>query len=561
MRGGIVGMAGAWLLLCGFAKPEGDVPVIIVGSGFGGSIAAYNLAQHGVEAVVLERGRWWTVEDPTQENTFATMPSVVEGDGKSSWLSESCRGNAYVNFPPPGTFKCAVTTGIIETVEATDNPNDRSPAIRAEGIAPLAASGVGGGSLVYNGVSYPPLKAAWDVAYPANELPFMEDVWTELNKHGYFDEVLSVIAPTPIPQDLLDSEPYAGTRLLRDFAVAAGYPLEDGTREPLYHGTVIAPVAVSWDAVRDELAGKRAPSTIAGEAWFGINSDAKRSLDKPDNYLGLAIATGKVEVKALHTVTRIQFDPKTDLYHVEVMHTDLDYNELERFELTTRHLIVSAGSIGTTKLLVRARDTGDLPRLNEYVGTRWSSNGNANSFRFISDGVAPQGGPAGIKIVNYDDPQNPVVFENLPQRVPDFFASDPSLAPFLGASFNIGLGIPTATGHWRYEADTDTVVLSWPPEAGAKVYDKFISIMNELGGTPYIVEQPASQQYTAHPLGGVPLGLATDLNCRVHGYDQLYAVDGSLVPGSGAATNPSILIAALAQRCMDRVVTKIIADL
>lgn len=117
-------------------------------------------------------------------------------------------------------------------------------------------------------------------------------------------------------------------------------------------------------------------------------------------------------------------------------------------------MILAAGSIGTTKLLVRARERGDLPALNAHVATRWSSNGNANSFRIISDSVAPQGGPAGVKIVNYDDPTNPVVFENLPQRVPPFFANDAQLAPFVGALLNIGLGIPSETGHFSYEPAT-----------------------------------------------------------------------------------------------------------
>jgi choline dehydrogenase-like flavoprotein len=53
-----------------------------------------------------------------------------------------------------------------------------------------------------------------------------------------------------------------------------------------------------------------------------------------------------------------------------------------------------------------------------------------------------------------------------------------------------------------------------------------------------------------HPLGGVPLGLATDMKCGLNGYDGLYAVDGSIVPGSAAVANPSALIAALSERCM-----------
>jgi cholesterol oxidase len=221
---------------------------------------------------------------------------------------------------------------------------------------------------------------------------------------------------------------------------------------------------------------------------------------------------------------------------------------------------MSAGSVGTTKLLVRARDTGDLPELNAHVGTRWSSNANCSSLRFVP-GVASQGGPAGIKIVNYDDPRNPVALENLPQRVPASFAKSPQLAPFLGAILNIGVGIPTATGNFRYDAATDTVVLTWPREASVRVYDKFVSMMHELGGTTVITPRDVSLRRTAHPLGGIPLGLATDLDARVHGYEHLYSVDGSIVPGCAAATNPSVLIAALAQRCMDRITTRIKNDL
>lgn len=541
--------------------PEGDYPVIIVGSGFGGSIAAYNLAQAGVRSLVLERGRWWTVTDPTRALTFPTLPSVIDGDVRSAWLRERPRGNAYVNYvrDPAATHK--VTTGLLEAVEEAANPHDRSPAIRAEGITPVAAAGVGGGSLIYNGVSYAPIKEAWDAAYPRAELPFMERVWRELNECGHFERVLAMIKPAGVPTDVLNSEAYASTRIMQDLALAAGYPLEDGSHATQLRGSVLVPLAVDWNAVRDELAGRRVPSAMLGEAWWGLNSGAKRSLDKPDHYLGLAIASGKAQVKALHTVTRIRFDPRSELFTLDVMCTDEDYHELDRFTLTTRHVVMSAGSIGTTKLLVRARDTGDLPELNQHIGTRWSSNATCGSFRFASSGVAAQGGPAGIKIVNYDDPSNPVVLENLPLRVPAAFANSPQLAPFLGAIFNIGLGIPTTTGHFRYDAPTDTVVLSWPSEASVRVYDRFVSMMHELGEPTFITPYPLSLQQTAHPLGGVPLGLATDLDCRVQGYERLYALDGSIVPGCSAATNPTVLISALAQRGMDRIIERIKNDL
>lgn len=301
------------------------------------------------------------------------------------------------------------------------------------------------------------------------------------------------------------------------------------------------------------------PSASIGEAWLGTNSGAKRSLDKPDHYLGLALATGLTQVLALHSVTGIHFDPHSERFALEVVRTDEDYRELDRITLRTRHLIMAAGSIGTTKLLVRARERGDLPELNAHVGTRWSSNANCNSFRFVPEGNASQGGPAGVGLVDFEGDE-PVVLESLPQRVPDAFSQDSRLEPFLRSLFNIGLGIPTATGAFHYDAGRDTVVLRWPHDAARAVYDKFVRMMHELGDPTYIIDRAMSQRYTAHPLGGVPLGLATDADCRLHGYEHLYAVDGSLIPGSSAAANPSVLIAALAQRGMDRIVARIRGD-
>jgi hypothetical protein len=64
-------------------------------------------------------------------------------------------------------------------------------------------------------------------------------------------------------------------------------------------------LAVDWD-IRDEIEGKRTPSAIAGQSWYGLNSGAKRSLDR--NYLPLAEATGDVEVLPLHVVAHRGYD-------------------------------------------------------------------------------------------------------------------------------------------------------------------------------------------------------------------------------------------------------------
>ena len=61
-----------------------DVQAIVIGSGFGGAVAALRLGQAGIETLVLERGRRWNIDDPTRDATFATFEKP---DGRAEWLS------------------------------------------------------------------------------------------------------------------------------------------------------------------------------------------------------------------------------------------------------------------------------------------------------------------------------------------------------------------------------------------------------------------------------------------------------------------------------------------
>ena len=266
----------------------GDYPAIVIGSGYGGSVAAYNLGKARVPVLVLERGRWWSVTDPTSNEPFPTAaevlnptdgdPSTQTGDPRVAWMRDTCGGNLYSTFPP-GSDNCDRTTGLLESVSTTPNP-DLSPNLVANGIGALVAAGVGGGSLVNNGISYAPPKEAWDVAFPVAELPHMQLVWAELDAH-FFEKALERLGATPPPEDILASGYYAGTNHLYDFFGAVGYPEKDSDADDGTYNLELAPTIVDWDAVRDELTGDRVASVINGEAWWGINSGAKISLDTP----------------------------------------------------------------------------------------------------------------------------------------------------------------------------------------------------------------------------------------------------------------------------------------
>ena len=85
-------------------------PAIVIGSGFGGSVAALRLAEAGIKTLVIERGKRWTIQDPTVNETFSTFDSL---DGRAEWLNDTGRSEtpAYEGLP------ITKHTGIMECVK------------------------------------------------------------------------------------------------------------------------------------------------------------------------------------------------------------------------------------------------------------------------------------------------------------------------------------------------------------------------------------------------------------------------------------------------------------
>ncbi|HET6339781.1 MAG TPA: GMC oxidoreductase [Polyangiales bacterium] len=545
-------------------------PAIVVGSGYGGSVAALRLGEKNVTTLVLERGRRWPVQaNGTVNQPFATMEAVAANIGNpapansvasnSTWLNTRCVGNLYINLlaaqmVPTG---CVRTTGILEVVDAAPAAHrDAAPLLQLNNLTAVVAAGVGGGSLVNNGLTFPPTQLAWDVAYPNATYPYMKKVWKDLDKK-YFSLANGVLAPQVLPADLLNDPHYRAIQLTRDQAAAAGYPMVDTFDPTTKTGMAFVPVIFDWNKVRQELTGARVPSAVNGEVWWGNNSGARKSLDTPQSYIGRAEATGRVTIKPLHTVTDVRFDQQSKLYVLSVVRTNEAYDVQETLELTTPNLVMSAGSLGTTKLLVRAKARGTLPRLNEYVGANFSNNGNMVHLRETKE-TTPigQGGPGGLRINDFAQANNPVVLETLPQRVPPI----PALAKYTTKIFSVGLGVPTGKGTFVYDSAADTVVLTWPADGAKNVYDRVTELYETKFGSTLDVDirpLPVSGRTTLHPLGGMPLGLATNKHCKVKGYKRLYVVDGSVLPNSSAAANPSFLITAMSERCMAKIVKSV----
>jgi cholesterol oxidase len=475
---------------------------LVIGSGFGGAVAALRLGQAGIETIVLERGRRWTVTDAG--NTFCTYQNP---DGRSTWLSP--------------------TTVVFDQVPI-DIYTGALDAKVGDGIIAYRGAGVGGGSLVYNAISYQPTKELFYQVFPR------KIKYEELDE-VYYPRVRSILKPSPIPDEILQTDYYLATRIFLEQAAKAGLK----TRK--------LDIAVDWDIIRQEIAGTKVASAIAGQVYYGINSGAKNSLDR--NYLSMAEATGHVQIRPLHIVTTIE-EYEAGRFRITCNQINEQGVVQSQKFFICQYLFLAAGSIGTTELLLRAKHNRTLRHLNNEVGKFWGTNGDAVSAIVTSGQTNPTlGGPATAAIEDLDNPIAPLIIEQLP------FPIVPQ-----GVYTPVSLAITKPEGYLSYNAFTQSTNLFWPKNSAnnqkiAQANYYTYQLLNQANATT--LGRPLDFSSTAHPLGGATMGAVCNTYGKVKGYSNLFVVDGSLIPGSTACVNPSLTIAALAERCMDRFLNNI----
>jgi cholesterol oxidase len=299
-----------------------DYDVVVIGSGFGGSVTALRLTEKGYKVAVLEAGRRFTND---------TLP-------KTSW-----RLRSFIWAPKLGM------TGIQRIHVLKD-------------CVILGGAGVGGGSLNYANTLYEPLQPFYDDPQWAH----ITDWRDELAPH--YDQakrMLGVVTnPTVTPSDL------EMQRLAEQFGKADTFHMtpvgvffgRDGAQEP-------------GQTVPDPFFGGVGPARTGciqcGECMTGCRHGAKNTL--VTNYLALAENAG-AEVHPLTTVTAVRPLPEGG-YAIDTQRTGKWFGGTDK-TFTAEQVVFSAGTYNTQKLLHRMQ-ASHLPKVSRRLGYLTRTNSEA----------------------------------------------------------------------------------------------------------------------------------------------------------------------------------------
>jgi cholesterol oxidase len=479
--------------------------VVIIGSGFGGGVTALRFGQAGIECLVLERGMRW----PTGPNS-STFPTIKNLDKRVFWYTS----DPQINFLGTTLRLFEKYTGILEQVSGN-------------GMSMTVAAGLGGGSLVYQGMTLQPSEAVFEATMPAGlDYAKMNSV--------YYPRVAKMLQIETAPDALVNSKTYLPPRIFAQKVRRAGYELEK------------IPMPIDWSFALRELTGELKPSYTNGDCSLGVNNGGKHSVDV--TYIAAAVATGNVTVAVQHNVTDVALN-KDGTWQIDVDRIATDGTVLEKKIITAKALVMAAGTAGTTRLLMRAGGKGQIPDLPDGLGTNWGSNGDRIYLwtDYAEDFGNPQGGPVVYGSKDWSDPSvaNTVIQASLPP-VGD-----------LHSTVIVGYGVSKGRGKFVYDSAKDDAVLQWPNGADGPLYKRIQERVSKITGqSSSLLDTEVIGQSTWHPLGGASMGVVCDLAGRVQGHRGLYVLDGALMPGTTAACNPSMTIAAVAERATDELIAK-----
>jgi cholesterol oxidase len=509
-----------------------DFDVIVIGSGFGGSVAALRASEKGYRVGVVEAGRRFTDD---------TLP-------KTSWELKK--------------FLWAPRLGMLGIQKITPL-ND---------VLVLSGAGVGGGSLVYANTLYTPM----DDFFSDRQWSDITDWKAELAP--YYDQASRLLGVTQNPS--MTPSDHEMRAVAEDMGVG--------------HTFELTPVGVFFGEpgkrVADPYFGGAGPDRSGcrevGDCMIGCRWGAKNRLDL--NYLYLAERLGAV-IRPETTVDSVR-PIAGGGYVVRAHHT---VRHRETTELTAHQVVFAAGTLGTQRLLHRMRDEGVLPKISPRLGelTRTNSEAILGAMSNRKDADYTRG--VAITSSFYPDPRThvePVRYGKgsnamglLSTHMTDGGGAVPRWLKWVGQVLRHPL--LTRKLLWLRGWSERTIIVlvmqsldnsltvrrkrglfgerlvtrqghgepnpTWIP-AGNEVTRQLAKRIDGVPGGS--VGEIANIPMTAHIIGGCPIGSSPDTGVldpwqRLYGYDGLHVVDGAAV-SANLGVNPSLTITAQAERAL-----------
>lgn len=552
------------------------VDAVVVGSGFGGAVSAYRLAQAGRSTVVLERGQAYP------PGSFARTPHEMS---HNFWE------------PKDGLY------GLFDVRSFN----------RLEAIV---SAGLGGGSLIYANV-----LLRKDERWFVHEDPLPGggyENWpvSRADLEPHYDAVEAMLTPRPSPYPSI-----AKTVALHDAATALGFE------------AFAPPLAISFGADPD---GEPAPKQVlpvpdygnlhgvtrlscrlCGECDIGCNEGSKNTMDH--TYLSAAKHHG-ADIRVLCKAVAIA-PLSGGGYDVTYVELSNDADDLGRRTSTTRQircddLVLAAGTFGTSSILLRNRVS--LPDLGPALGTRFSGNGDLLTFM-----LGAQVDTASGRSRLIDPSFGPVITSAI--RIPDaaddpgaggrgFYVQEAGFPDFTNWLVEAALlhqtvrrGVRTAADVVRHRVSRrnestisaevarfigqgrlgssslpllgmgrdvpDGVIsledgnlqVSWNTDTSLEYFGAMRETMRRIAAALNATyrDNPlwwTRRVVTVHPLGGVPMGRdvhegVVDQWGECFGHPGLHVLDGSAMPGP-VGPNPALTIAALADRAAQHILER-----
>ena len=406
------------------ADTERRHSVIVIGSGFGGTMTALALAASfkgtARDVLMLERGTWWTTSVPTVQDREVETYTFLQGKGQPVQFWSSAE-----HF-----------TGLLDLITRClrrDGNEDGlyDPVVfgrrglfglrENDGVFVLRASGVGGGSLVYSNITIQPPDLVFDDARWPTKTRWdkqSRDAYFELARDAIGGDVLFALAkraattPLPVPVNTGLSKIIARSTSLpeppwRTPGTAPGLKQLDPARYPDLRrpGDLLIDRGRIFQVLMSQLTSDYGTVDLAIMDKATTNQGARNYCERQGRcnvgcLPGARNTLNKQLMRAIHGTFKndpplladvLQLRPLAEVqlirrlpgggYEVDYLQRDKDRpDRFQRRTVTGDRVIVAAGCVGTTELMLRCRERGTLPGLSEQVGYGFSTNGDYLAF-------------------------------------------------------------------------------------------------------------------------------------------------------------------------------------